>query len=253
MKVCLVGAGVVGRALARALAARGDHVVLASPEPRAGAGLWRRADALTGTGIREALYEAEVVVYAATAPRQQAQLAGAGAEQVARAARQGAVERFVWVQPVGSSRALQAWRDAEPLVRAQAPRLSIVGLPLLFGDDDKLLAPWLVAARTGKALAQPPDLRLRPLWSEDAARLLVEAVDGRIPERVGVQGLRPVRLRALAEDVAGSFGVGVSRMKRSPLKPWADLLADQAEAADDWEGLDLGRRLDVEDHLRALV
>lgn len=257
MKVCIVGAGVVGRAVARALAGRGDHVVLASPEPRAGAGLWRRADALTGAGIREALYEADVVVYAATAPKQVASLAKAGPEQVARAARQGAVGRFVWVQPVGVDRsrapAVQTFREAHPLVAAHAPDLRVVGLPLLFGDDDKLLAPWLAAARSGKAVPQPPDLRLRPLWCDDAARLVVRAVDGTLPERVGVQGPRPVRLRALAEDVAGSFGVGVSRMKRSVLRPWADLLADQADAPDDWEGLDLGRRRDVEDHLRTLV
>ncbi len=257
MRVCIVGAGVVGRAVARRLAQRGDHVVLASPAPREGAGLWRRADALTGVGIRDALYAADAVVYAATAPRQVVALAGAGAEQVARAARQGAVERFVWVQPVGINGALthvvQSYQEALPVVRAQAPELRVVGLPLLFGDGDRLFTPWVEAARAGKAVPQPPDLRLRPLWSDDAARLVLRAVDGELDRDVGVQGPRPVRLRALADDLAGSFGAKVSRMKRSALKPWAELLASQGEAPDDWDGLDLGRRRDPEDHLKALI
>jgi len=88
MRIAIVGSGRVGRAVCRELAAAGDQVTVLSPNPVGLPALWLRCDAVTGSGLRAGLEEAEVVIYAASSslPRVVKDVVEIGSVHAAKAA-----------------------------------------------------------------------------------------------------------------------------------------------------------------------
>lgn len=256
MKVTVIGSGVVGRLLGRALADRGEQVTLLSPNPVDEPLLWIAGDAVTGRGLRVGIEGSQVVVFAAAGRKGKAieEIGAKGAEQVVRAVERAGGKRFILLGPTGSStrsraRHLQAHAFAVDTCRKHMPSLSTVQLPPLFGEGDHLMSPWLERARDGRPIHVPQaKLTLRPLWVGDAKRLLLAAVDGELPEHVAVQGPSRVTVGELAATFCSRFEtsrtmIGLAR------RPGPDELAclkEQLDGRDDWDTLKLGERLTPE-------
>lgn len=252
IRVAVVGAGAVGRLLARALSERGDRVALLSPEPVEAPAFWMSADAVTGRGLKLGLAGAEVVVYAAAGQRGRAieDVGIRGAEQVCRAAQRAGIQRVLMLGPAGASsraksRHLQAHAFAVEACARRVPDLKAVGLPPLFGRGDHLVTPWLARAERGRPIhVHHGKLELRPLWVGDARTLLLAAVDGRLPDRVSVQGPERLTVSAMAGKLCARYGVGRTSLGRAR-RPGADEVAcmkEQLGAPDGWEALELGAR-----------
>lgn len=255
LQVVVVGGGMVGAALARALHARGDRVAVLSPEPVALPAMWMRCDAVTGEGLRRGVRGAEVVVFAAGTQDAgaAAELARMGAQHTASAAAHAGARRLVLLAPIGATAHAQApaLRAAHEGIQA-SQRLfegaSALRLPWLFGEGDALLEPWLERARRGRRLRAPGIAHpLRPLWVGDAVKVLLRLVDGSLgPGSLGVQGPEALTFGALAEQVRQRLGVGEGWRSCPPARALdLALLPEQQGPEDDWPGLGLGERLTV--------
>ena len=93
-RIVVIGAGVVGRALTRALHARGDQVTVLSPKPVNLPALWRLTDAVSGEGLRRGVRGAQIVVFAASAqdPKGADEVLRLGAHHAAAPAANAATE-----------------------------------------------------------------------------------------------------------------------------------------------------------------
>ena len=173
-RIAIVGSGVMGRTLAKALRYRGDEVALLSPRPVEVPAIWIDCDAVTGRGLRTGLAGVDAVVYtAAGRGGDDVQRVGRlGAEQVARGVLRAGVRRMVLVGPAGNSETtggaahLEAHEDGVAACRLQVPDLRVVRLPTVFGVDDHLVWSWIQRAKNGRAFrARHRNLELRPLWA----------------------------------------------------------------------------------------
>ena len=253
MKVTIIGSGVVGRLLGRALAKRGDQVTLLSPRPVDEPLLWIAGDAVSGQGLRVALEGADAVVFAAAGRKGKAieEIGAKGAEQVCRAVERAGIQRYVLVGPSNSgtrsrARHLQAHAFALDSCVKRMSGVTAVQIPALFGEGDHLVTPWLERARMGRAIhLHHARLVIRPLWVGDARRLLLAAVDGELPPRVSVQGPERLTVGALADVFCARFSVGRSALgiARRPGPDAIACLKEQLEGRDDWDSLELGERM----------
>lgn len=252
MRVAVVGAGVVGRALARGLTERGDQVALLSPSPVDGVpALWVQADAVSGRGLRGPIRQADVVVFAAAGSNgaSRSQVALEGARNASSAAAEAGA-RFVLLGPAGAegcvSEHAQAHVAGVSECQAASPALSVVRLPLLFGADDRWVGVWMRAARRGRRVSVAGARRLvRPLWSGDAVAAVARAIDGlqSVPV-VQVLGPEPVTVDDAARAVQDQFSAGRGLPLGAP-KPRPDegpLLDAQLDGTDDWDTLGLPAR-----------
>lgn len=260
MRVCVVGSGLVGKNLVRALAARGDQVTVLSNHPVELPALWRRCDAISGDGLRRGMQGAEAMVFAAAARGGPAveELARQGARHAISAAVHLGLERVVLVGPAGAragatAASLRAHHEATAACRRAMPSLQVLRLPPMFGPDDALLSPWLDQVRHGKRLSvRHKDAILRPLWVGDAVRVLTGMVLGDIHrELTQLQGPERHSLDEMASRVCARFSA------RRALLSWGgderpeDLarLPEQLDAPDDWPALELGERTTVAEYL----
>jgi len=253
MKVTIIGSGVVGRLLGRALAERGDQVTLLSPRPVDEPLLWIAGDAVTGRGLRVGLEGADAVVFAAAGRKGKSieEIGAKGAEQVCRAVERANIDRFLLIGPSNSgtrsrARHLQAHAFALDNCAKRLPSVTAVQIPTLFGEGDHLVSPWLERARSGRPIhTHHTKLEIRPLWVGDARRLLIAAVDGELSARVSVQGPSRLTVGALATTFCARFSVGRSLMgiARRPGPDEIACLKEQLGGRDDWDSLDLGERL----------
>lgn len=251
LRVAVVGGGVVGRAVVRQLAQAGHLVVVLAPRQVTLPALWRRADAVSGQGLRAALDGVDAVVYAAGPPmarwasrrvgEAEQDLLATGVRHTAQATPEAA--RLVLVGPAGASATSVApsLRAHHEVCRELERRLAaVVRLPALVGDDDH----WMLAVRTALASGRPlrvadPDLVLRPLAVEDAARAVRAAVEGTSSGVLTVTGLRAWRLGEAAEAVCRLHGGRWTHRFAAALPVH---LAEQQALGDQWPA-SLGPRL----------
>ncbi|MBK7760206.1 MAG: SDR family oxidoreductase [Deltaproteobacteria bacterium] len=262
-RIVVIGAGVVGRALTRALHARGDQVTVLSPKPVNLPALWRLTDAVSGEGLRRGVRGAQIVVFAASAqdPKGADEVLRLGAHHAAAAAAHAGAERFVLIGPVGAragniSSSLRAHHEGTLAARRLIAEARTIRLPWLFGEGDQLLDPWLERARQGRRLPVPASAApIDPLWLGDAVRALLKAVDEPLPSLVTeLRGPERLGLDELAERVGKLFGV-----KRTLIRPWPERpedlrrLPEQQTGPDQWGELGLGDRLKIGEHLERSV
>lgn len=254
MRVAIVGAGAVGRALTRGLHARGEELVLLSPRPVELPALWQRCEAISGQGLRQGVQGAEVVVVALAARKPDAarELLRLGAHHAVRAAAEAGASRVVLLGPAGASArarspSLKAHYEGTLQCRQAFPELRVLRAPPLFGEDDSLLSPWLARARLGHSIRVPlPKQQLRPLWVGDLLKPLLAAVDGALePRQVELQGPERLSFEEMAALVCQRLGVKTAFRAGSVQERPEDFarLPEQLDAPDDWAGLGLGRRL----------
>lgn len=190
--VVVIGGGVVGAAVAR-VAARSGPVLVASPTPRAHAGLWQRydlADALPASVPADAR-----VVLAARAP---AELLAAFVRRARRA--------VVRVGP------------AVPGVVAS------VDCSPAWDLHERSILPALEAMRQGRTGRVPRGLPFRRwIWAEDVARAALDLRDGEHLAVQGPAGLDAAGLcAALAARERGRCGVDWLRSVRVADDPGRD-------------------------------
>lgn len=260
MKVCVVGSGLVGKNLARALAARGDQVTVLSNHPVDLPAMWRRCDAVSGDGLRRGMQGAEAMVFTAAAQSgpEVEELARQGARHAVSAAVHLGLERVVLVGPTGArasanAASLRAHHEATAACRRALPSLQVLRLPPMFGPDDALLSPWLEQVRHGKGLAvRHKDATMRPLWVGDAVRVLVAMVQGDLTrELTQLQGPERLSPNAIADLVCARFSARRALLSWGGTERPEDLarLPEQLEAPDDWPVLELGERTTVAEYL----
>ncbi len=258
MRIAVVGSGLVGSALASALGRRGDRVTVLSPSPSEISGLWRHCEAVSGDGLREGIQDCDLVVYAAwsTAGKRTWELARMGPEHACVAAKEAQVPRFLMLGPTGANpegrgEAGRGLCEAFEVCRKWEMRVQFVGLPVLFGEGDHLMAPWMEPlARGRRPRIQGPKCWVQPLWISDAIKLLLKFVDGEVRRpRVQVLGPERWRMMELGKLVCDTFS-GRPAMFSSALSPVEiALLEDQQTAIDNWEELDLWKRTRVKEWL----
>lgn len=260
MKVCVIGSGVLGKNLVRALAARGDQVTVLSNRPVELPALWRRCDAVSGEGLRRGLQGVEALVFAAAAQHSPIieDLARQGLRHAVSAAAHAGVERVILVGPTGAragarAASLRAHHEGTLAARKLCPTMKLLRIPALFGADDHLLEPWLERIRHGRPLmVRHREAELRPLWVGDAVRVLLELVQGTL-ERPETQLQGPERLRVdeLATRVCAKFSAKRALFAWGAEERPEDLarLPEQLDASDDWEALKLGERSTVSEYL----
>ena len=257
MRIAVVGSGLVGGALATALGLRGDRVTVLSPSPREIPGLWRHCEAVSGDGLREGIRDCDLVVYAAWSPGKNTwELARMGPEHACVAANEAHVPRFLMLGPTGAnsegrSEAGRGLCEAFDACRKRDIRVQFVGLPVLFGKGDHLVAPWMEPlARGRRPRIQGPRSWVQPLWLDDAIKLLLKFVDGeeRRP-RVQVLGPERWRMMELGRVVCETFSSRPAMLSGNLSPVENALLEDQQTAIDNWEELDLWKRTRVKDWL----
>ncbi len=255
MNVAIIGAGALGGAVCRVLAARGDRVTVVSRRPVSLPALWVHGDAVSGEGLRRAVAGCDTVIYAAAGKsrREGLQVARFGARNAAVAA-EGAGARLVVLGPAGSGASahhalLKAYHEGTARCRLEGLEVRVARLPVLFGNGDHLLSPWLTRAVAGEPVrwprVRPP---LRPLWLGDAARLVLAAVapEEEWPGDVEVKGPREWQMAALVHRTCAAVGVRPAALPRVGGSARWDHLGDQLNTRDDWNWLELGQRMDVE-------
>ncbi len=261
MRVGVVGAGTLGRALTRRLVHRQDQVVVASRRPVDLPALWLQVDVLSGEGLHKALRGCDAVVFAAAGGRRKeaVQLARIGLRNVAVATeREGA--RLVMVGPSGTGEGsshpvLRAHHEGENLAQEECSKLWVVRVPTLFGMGDHLLSPWLDQIARGESVRVPPvRAPLRPLWTGDASLLIERALGDEPgwPGNVEVNGPGTWTMRQLAEATCAILGSKPSGVPHFGGASRWDHLAAQDTERDDWGRLNLGNRRNVEDWLAAV-
>ncbi len=261
MKVAVVGAGTLGGALARGLSKGKTRVTVISRRPVELPALWVQADAVTGEGLRKAVGDAQVVIYAAAGetPKEAIQVARFGMRNAAVAA-ESAGARMVVVGPAGAGASarhplLRAHHQGVEQARSEGLALRVVRLPVLFGLGDRLLSPWLDRAARGEAV-RIPRVRspLRPLWTGDATRLVLRAIspDGDWPGDTEVKGPEVWTLVELAAAACESQGRTPAGMPQLMGQARWDHLAEQDTERDDWDTLKLGERQTVTRWLAAV-
>jgi len=255
----VIGAGALGSALAHRLAGERARVTVISRHPADLPALWVQADAVSGTGLRKAVADNQVVVYAAAgeSPKDAVQVAQYGLRNAAVAA-ESAGARLVVIGPAGAGAKarhplLRAHHDGVVQARSEGLALRVVRLPTLFGHGDHLLSRWLNRATRGQPVRVPRvPATLRPLWVGDAARLIARAAgDDDWPGDVEVKGPEPWTLQELAGLVCQGLGCQPSAVPQWGGQGRWDHLGEQDTSRDDWAYLKLGERQTVAGWLAA--
>jgi nucleoside-diphosphate-sugar epimerase len=197
---------------------------------------------------------AEVVVFAAWSAdaRRVKDVAEIGVLQAARAAKEAGAERFILLGPTGASADAtsvggRAHHAARQQVEDRAPPAVCLGLPVVFGQGDALISPWLSALSAGKApRIAGANSWVQPLWIQDATRavrrVMIGEHDGEFLELLGPERWR---VSALAREICTREGQKPSRVPRRMSAEVEALLRDQQTAPDDWDRLHLGNRRTV--------
>jgi NADH dehydrogenase len=184
------GTGFLGRAIVRALTARGDTVRVAARRPNA-AGMppgveLRRADIQDDAAVAAAVEGAETVVNAVSLYVEGGGLDFdgihvEGATRLARVAHSAGVERIIHVSGIGvteesPSPYVRARARGEMRVREMFPGASILRPSVLFGPDDSFLATLDNVTRLPVVpLFGRGNTRLQPVHVEDVAAAVAGA------------------------------------------------------------------------------
>ncbi len=174
------GAGTLGSALVAPLTEAGYVVrVMSRHGPKAGLlpqVEWARADLATGSGVREAVEGAQIIIHAATLPTPSGSVDVAGTRRLLEAARAAGAEHCLYISIVGIDRnPFFYYRNklkAEALVRASGVPWSILRATQFHPLIDLVLR----AAGRGPLLPLVPDLRFQPIDLREVVRRMVESV-----------------------------------------------------------------------------
>lgn len=250
-RVVVIGGGVFGRAVGREVVHQGGRCTILSPNPVELPLLWRRADAVTGEGLREGLRSATAMVYAAWSngdAKLQRDVCHVGALHAISAARSAGVGKIAVVGPIGAEReeATEGMRGHRELAEME-PGLLHVRLPMLFGDDDHLTSEWrrgFVKGARVRYLAS--EQHLRPLATWDAARALLALMEKGTTGVVELTG--PVETTTNALALAWAEKRGVTRIRGRRATRWERaLLACQSDSKEAWVDLLSEGRVDPEE------
>jgi uncharacterized protein YbjT (DUF2867 family) len=171
MDILVTGAsGRLGPSLVQALDADGDRLRLMSRRGTGPGGV--RGDLATGFDLRDALTGAELVVHAASDPRNAVEVDVAGTRRLVQAVDRDRLRHLVYVSIVGVDRIpygyYRAKYAAEQVLLASALPVTIVRITQFHGFVDELLA----TARKGPVLPVPMGWRVQPVDVGDAAAYL---------------------------------------------------------------------------------
>jgi uncharacterized protein YbjT (DUF2867 family) len=169
--VLVTGAsGRLGPSLLTALQRDGDRLRAMSRRGTGPGGV--RGDLATGFDLRDALRGAEVVVHAASDPRNAWEVDVAGTRRLVQAVDRDRLRHVVLVSIVGVDRIpysyYRAKYAAEQVLLASGLPVTIVRITQFHGFVDELLA----TARKGPVLPVPMGWRARPVDTADAAAYL---------------------------------------------------------------------------------
>ncbi len=227
----VVGGGLLGSALVRALGSAGAPVRVLSRTPREHRALWSRFDLATGRWPSLPV-DARVFVCIQAAPDEKPPWTA-----LAQALPALSVASVTLCAPAGDPDVALA----EPFARV------VLRFSPLFGPDAAWLTPALTALRQGSTVRIPKELpELWPLHADDAARATLLAETSAV-----VKGPARVNLERLLQKLAPEKKARLGR----PLWPfgYGDLrrrLGAQAGLADGW-AQEWGTRQDFEAWIRA--
>jgi uncharacterized protein YbjT (DUF2867 family) len=180
-KVLVTGAaGVLGQALLPQLTEAGYEVRAMSRRaalPQSSEVQWVHADLETGAGLPEALYSVEIIIHAASNPRQHTyQTDVLGTERLLKQAQAAGVAHFIFVSIVGIDRIPYSYYKhklaSEALVEQAGVPWSISRITQFHTFIDLLLRAlthWPIAL-------VPTDFQIQPIDPSEAAKRLVESV-----------------------------------------------------------------------------
>lgn len=175
------GTGVLGRRVVEQLKAQGYTARVMSRRSGAAEGVeWARADLETGEGLAEAVKDVEVIVHAATNPRNLLQVRNADVNGTARllgAARAAGVQHFIYISIVGIEKVPYFYYriklEAEQLTKNSGLPWSILRATQFYDFPVELL--FRPASRL-PLLPLLPDFPLQPVDVGEVAGRLVRAV-----------------------------------------------------------------------------
>jgi uncharacterized protein YbjT (DUF2867 family) len=224
--ILLTGAtGTVGKALLPLLLERGDDVRVLVRDPRrlgrARVNVQLALGDLAALGDphlqRQALRGVDTVIHLAASIRDQPQgrveeLNGLATARLLRASERLGAERFLFFSALGTSefqrtRYFRAKALAEEAVAASKLDTTVFAPSIVYDRDDfwvtlmrrLSLLPLLPISGAGQAAFQP-------IWAHDAARCVVEVLDGAKRDRVELAGPQTLSYDAMARIVARSTG-----------------------------------------------
>ena len=183
MKRVLVtgGTGVLGRRIVGHLKEQGNTARVMSRRDGAAEGVeWARADLETGAGLAEAVKGVDVVVHAASKPRNLLQVRNAdvnGTTRLLQAAKAAGVQHFVYISIVGIEQVPYFYYriklEAEQLIKNSGLPWSILRATQFFNFPvDLLFKP----AKGLPFMLLLPDVPLQPVDAGEVAGRLVQAV-----------------------------------------------------------------------------
>ena len=183
--------GRLGPSLVQALRGDGDRVRLLSRSGAGDGGV--RGDLAGGEGLREALAGAELVVHAASDPRDAWVVDVAGTRRLVQAVDRDRLRHLVYVSIVGVDRIpwgyYRAKFAAEQVLLASGLPVTLVRVTQFHGFVDELLA----GARKGPVVPVPMGWRVQPVDVADAgeyvARVARQAPTGDVVEFGGPEEL----------------------------------------------------------------
>ena len=195
MKVLVTGGtGVVGRSTVTALVQRGHVVQLLSRNARRDARQWSNGVHAVPANIAEAASIAgvadgcEVVLHLTSivdesGPNTFERVNVEGTRNVIREAERAGVKRFLYVSSLGADRGSspyhQSKRKAEAIVRQFRGAWTVLRPGSVYGPGDEQISLLLRMVRTLPTLPVlgDGDQRFQPIWHEDLAELLAQAVE----------------------------------------------------------------------------
>ena len=222
------GTGFIGRALVRQLFDSGYSVrTLLRPSPRTprlpkGVPVEVAVVGLEDVrGLRAALRDVDVIIHLAGAEHQgrNANLLKTdiqGTQNLAQAAKQAGVERFIYLSHIGADRASafpvhKAKGIAEEHIRKSGVPHTIVRSSIVFGPEDHFTTEIANLVRRSPGIFPIPgdgQTRIQPLWVEDLVTCLVWAMEN--PEMVNqtyeVGGSEYFTLRQTVESIMQVIG-----------------------------------------------